>query len=101
MTVDEYEAVRLIDREGLTQEACAEHMGIARTTVQGIYDSARRKLAESLVDSRILLIGGGEYRLCDGGGRHCGGIGCHKHGHGGAAETAQDAPEETEETTCS
>ena len=69
MTVDEYEAIRLIDLSGLTQEECAGQMNISRTTVQGIYDEARKKLAESLVNGKILMIGGGEYQLCDGRGR--------------------------------
>jgi hypothetical protein len=51
-------------------------MSIARTTVQGIYNEARKKLAESLVDGKVLVIGGGEYRLCDGTGKGCGQGGC-------------------------
>ena len=59
MTVDEFEALRLLDDEGLTQEACAVRMNIARTTVTAIYDSARKKVADALVRGRRLLITGG------------------------------------------
>jgi len=64
MTVDEYEALRLLDNEGLTQEGCAVRMNIARTTVTAIYDSARKKIADALVHGKRLLITGGccEYR---------------------------------------
>ncbi|MGI6201832.1 MAG: DUF134 domain-containing protein [Eubacteriales bacterium] len=74
MTVDEYETIRLIDLEDFTQEECAKQMNVARTTVQGIYASARKKIAQSLVDGKVLLIEGGEYKLCeglDGCGRGC------------------------------
>ena len=50
--MDEYEAVRLIDLLGLTQEECAAQMNVARTTVQAIYDSAREKLARMLAEGR-------------------------------------------------
>ncbi len=59
MTVDEYEALRLLDNEGLTQKACATRMNIARTTVTAIYDSARKKVADALVNGKRLLITGG------------------------------------------
>ena len=77
MTVDEYETIRLIDLEGFTQEECASQMNIARSTVQGIYIKARKKLAESLVNGKVLLIEGGEYRLCNGAGNGCG-RGCRR-----------------------
>ncbi|MHC1692521.1 MAG: DUF134 domain-containing protein [Sphaerochaetaceae bacterium] len=78
MTIDEYETIRLIDIEGFTQEECAQQMNVARTTVQGIYDSARTKLAQSLVNGKVLFIEGGEYRLCDGTGPGCGLGHCHR-----------------------
>ena len=45
MAVEEYEAIRLMDLLGCTQEECAAQMGVARSTVQQVYDTARRKLA--------------------------------------------------------
>lgn len=78
MTVVEYETIRLIDKEGLSQEECGERMEVARTTVQQIYTSARRKLAEALVEGLPLKITGGDYRICEGEGFHCGCGGCRK-----------------------
>ena len=79
MTVDEYETIRLIDLEQFTQEECADQMNIARTTVQRIYNDARKKLAESLVNGKVLRIEGGDYKLCDGLEKSCGCGGCLKH----------------------
>lgn len=80
MTVDEYETIRLIDLEEFTQEECANQMDIARTTVQGIYNDARRKLAESLVNGKVLRIEGGDYILCNGIEKPCGDGRCCRHG---------------------
>lgn len=92
MTLDEFEAIRWIDLEGLTQEQCAEQMDVARTTAQAIYSSARAKIAECLVNEKELIIEGGNYVICDrdAGGcrRGChGGRGCHRH-------CKRDVPEE-------
>lgn len=78
LTVDEYETIRLIDREELSQEQCSKRMQVARTTVQKIYDSARKKVADALVDGRPLKIEGGEYRLCNGMNPSCGLEECHR-----------------------
>ena len=57
---DEYEAIRLIDHQGLTQAAAAERMGISRPTCTRLYDRARRTLAAALVEGRPLRIEGGK-----------------------------------------
>ena len=69
LSIDEYEVIRLIDYEGLNQQQASRQMNIARTTVQSIYSQGRRKLAEMLVESRNLIISGGNYRLCNGSGK--------------------------------
>ncbi len=65
LNIDEYEVLRLIDYNKMTQEECARQMNIARTTVQKIYDEARYKLARFLVDGTSLRIDGGEIEYCD------------------------------------
>lgn len=79
MTIEEYETIRLIDLAEYTQEECAEQMKIARSTVQRIYNDARKKLAESLVNGKVLKIEGGDYQLCDGHEKFCGCGGCQRH----------------------
>ncbi len=82
MSVDEYEAIRLIDLEGMTQEECAVNMQVARATVQNIYKDARLKIAESLVNGNILKIEGGDYKLYNASERLYGCGRCRRH-HGG------------------
>ncbi len=78
LTLDEYETIRLMDREGLSQEQCCQRMQIARTTVQKIYEGVRKKLADALVEGRPLRIGGGSYRLCNGRDASCQDGECYK-----------------------
>ena len=78
MMVDEYETIRLIDFEGFTQEQCADQMEVARTTVQAIYQSARKKLSDCIVNSRTLIINGGGYRICEHRNNCCGYDFCHQ-----------------------
>jgi len=67
LSVDEYETIRWMDKNGLDQERCAARMQVSRATVQAIYDRARRKIADALVDGKSISINGGDYRLCHGG----------------------------------
>lgn len=61
--LDEFECIRLIDHCGLSQAECGEQMQVARTTVALIYEHARKKIAESIVYGRELVISGGNYRI--------------------------------------
>ena len=58
LTLDEYEVIRLVDLEQQTHERCAAQMDISRSTVQEIYESARRKIAACLVHGKPLHITG-------------------------------------------
>ena len=63
LQVDEFETLRLLDYEGLTQEECAAQMNVVRTTVTKMYESARRKVVTALVEGRHLLIAGGNFHI--------------------------------------
>ncbi len=63
LTVDEFEAIRLADLEGLYQEKAAENMGVSRQTFGRIIESARKKVAEVLVTGKALRIEGGEVEI--------------------------------------
>ncbi|MDI6799467.1 MAG: DUF134 domain-containing protein [Actinomycetota bacterium] len=63
LSLDELEAVRLADLEGLYQEEAAKRMNVSRQTFGNILSSARRKIAESLVEGKALKIEGGQVHL--------------------------------------
>jgi predicted DNA-binding protein (UPF0251 family) len=56
LSLDELEAIRLADYEGLYHEQAAEKMNISRPTFGRILGEARRKLAEAIVDGKALKI---------------------------------------------
>lgn len=78
MTIDEFEVIRLIDKEGFSQEEAAVQLCVGRTTVQKIYETARKKLADFLVLGLPLKIKGGDYRLCNGTDKTCMKTNCGK-----------------------
>ena len=55
--------MRLLDYEGLNQEECALRMGVARTTVTAMYESARKKLVSAVVEGKRLRIAGGNIEI--------------------------------------
>ena len=63
MTLDEFEALRLADLDGLYQEQAAERMNVSRSTFSRIVDSARRKVADALVHGKALRMEGGPVRV--------------------------------------
>ena len=67
LTIEEYEVIRQVDYRKMTHEECAAHMAVSRTTVTEIYESARYKIADSLINGKPLCIEGGNYRVCEGG----------------------------------
>lgn len=98
LRLDELEALRLADLEGLYQEAAAERMGVSRATFARILARARAAVAEALVAEQLLVIGEGPVVTApsdplpcpvhDGGRRrgrgcHCGGGGRRRHGNRG------------------
>lgn len=58
--LEEYEAIRLLDYENLTQEEAAVFMDVSRPTLTRIYEEARNKVATSFVEGRDLLFRGGD-----------------------------------------
>lgn len=63
ITLEELEALRLVDLEGLEQAEAAAEMGVSRKTLWIDLKSARAKVAEALVNGRAIRIEGGNYAV--------------------------------------
>ena len=63
LTLDEIEAIRLADAEGLYQEQVAEQMKVSRPTVGRILASGRKKIAEALVQGKAIRMEGGSVNI--------------------------------------
>ncbi|MEW6088181.1 MAG: DUF134 domain-containing protein [bacterium] len=63
LTLDEFEAIRLADLEGLYQEEAAEKMKVSRQTFGNIINSAHNKIAEAIINAKAIKIEGGVYKM--------------------------------------
>jgi len=82
LTVDELEALRLADLEGLYHEAAAQQMNVSRQTFGRIVEAARRKVADALVNGKALSIDGGPVEVVEP-------TSPHQCGHGGRSRRGQ------------
>lgn len=64
LKLDELEAVVLTDLKGLYHEEAAERMNISRATFSRVIQKARKKIAEALVEGKLLVINGGNVTMC-------------------------------------
>lgn len=95
LTLDEIEAVRLADAEGLYQEQVAEQMKVSRPTVGRILASARKKIAEALVQGKAIRLEGGSVNIRNtASGKPCCGKGGKRRRQGGGPQNPNiDMPE--------
>jgi len=63
LLVEEAEAIRLKDLEGLEQEECADKMSISRSTFSRLLDTARQKIADALLNGKAIRIEGGNFEM--------------------------------------
>lgn len=63
LSVEEAEAIRLRDLEGLEQEVCAQKMLISRPTFHRVLGSARKHLADALLNGKAIRIEGGNFEM--------------------------------------
>ncbi|NLE31577.1 MAG: DUF134 domain-containing protein [Bacteroidales bacterium] len=93
---EEYETIRLLDYEGLTQEQASVKMNVSRPTLTRIYEQARRTMAAAFVEGKMIMIEGGNvdfgkpwfrcrrcYKLVEGNSEH-------KHAREGNTDAEED-----------
>jgi predicted DNA-binding protein (UPF0251 family) len=81
LTVDEYEALRLSDIKGLSQDDAAGKMGISQPTFYRLLSSARRKVSQAIINGKAIRIQGGDYMI-----RGRGRMGGQAQGPGGSCK---------------
>ncbi|MFH1984075.1 MAG: DUF134 domain-containing protein [Pseudomonadota bacterium] len=65
LSVDEREAIRLADLEGLSQESAGQSMGVSRATFGRIVQRARGIVADALINGKAIRVDGGNYQIVD------------------------------------
>ncbi len=85
LNIEELEAIRLYDYEGTDQTEAAKKMNVSQPTFHRILSSARKKIAEALVNGKAIQIQGGVYKMPggDGTGPRAQGRGMGQRGFGG------------------
>lgn len=78
LTIDEFEAIRLADLDGLYQEYAAKKMNISRQTFGNIIESAHKKIADAIVHAKAIRIEGGVVEMVQD--RSLARRGCFRHG---------------------
>jgi len=63
LSIEEREALRLADRDGLYQDEAAIRMGVSRPTFARLIAAARQKSAHALIEGCLLLMEGGDYHV--------------------------------------
>jgi len=63
LTIDEYEAIRLADDEGLDHQSAADALGVSRPTFSRLIEQARHKVAQAIVGVKELVIEGGHFNF--------------------------------------
>lgn len=90
---DEYESLKLLNYDNLSQDEAAEKMNVSRPTLTRIYNSALKKLTQAFVEGTTIYIKGGNiefdkdwykckkcFRLIDGLENHIKCAGCTRFG---------------------
>ena len=77
LTIDQMEAIRLADLEGMSHEEAGKKMGVSRATFGRIVQQARRVVAEALIHGKAILMEGGNYQVRQGPRGHV----CQECGH--------------------
>ncbi len=65
LTVEEVEAIRLTDYEGMSQEDAAAEMKVSRRTLARDLGSARKKIAEAFINGKAIEVRGGCFKIKD------------------------------------